>query len=157
MANKFEPGNKQDVTKLNERQKKFVDYYLQSGNLSESARKAGYTKKSCATTANELIKNPKIQNAINARLKEMESERLAETQEILEYLTAVMRGEKDEEIVVNVGTGKGYTQAQKVRAQVGAKERLKAAEMLAKVKGLFISKSEVDLNGAIPVVIVDDF
>lgn len=151
--------NKGNTTRregLNERQKRFVEYYLQTGNLSESARKAGYAKSNCGATGNELLKNPKIQTAINTRLKEMESERLAETQEILEYLTSVMRGQTDEEVVVNVGVGKGFTEAQKIKAKVGAKERLKAAEMLAKVKGLFINKNELEINGAVPVVIVDD-
>ena len=141
---------------LNERQKRFVDYYLQSSNATDSARKAGYSTKNAMQIGCELLRNPKIQTAINTRLKEMESERLAETQEILEYLTSVMRGQTEEEVVVNVGVGKGFTEAQKVKAKVGAKERLKAAEMLAKVKGLFISKNELEINGAVPIVIVDD-
>ena len=58
---------------------------------------------------------------------------------------------------MNVGTDKGYTKPEKVKVQVSAKERLKAAEMLAKVKGMFINKTEVDLQGVVPVVIRDDF
>ena len=153
----IKPGNKQDKSKLNERQKAFVDFYIQSGNLSESARKAGYSPKNAGATGIELLKNPKIQAAINARLTQLESERIAKDKEVLEYITAVMRGETEEEVVVNVGTGKGYTRAEKVKAQVSAKERLKAAEMLAKVKGMFITRQEVELSGAMPVVIRDDF
>ena len=141
---------------LNERQKRFVDYYLQSSNATDSARKAGYSVKNAMQIGCELLRNPKIQTALNTRLAEMESERLAETQEILEYLTSVMRGQTEEEVVVNVGVGKGFTQAQKVQAKVGAKERLKAAEMLAKVKGMFINKNELEISGSVPVVIVDD-
>ena len=153
----IKPGNKQDKSKLNERQKAFVDFYIQSGNLSESARKAGYSPKNAGATGIELLKNPKIQASINARLTQLESERIAKDKEVLEYITAVMRGETEEEVVVNVGTGKGYTRAEKVKAQVSAKERLKAAEMLAKVKGMFITRQEVELSGAMPVVIRDDF
>ena len=101
--NEFKPGNKQDKSKLNERQKAFIDFYIQTGNLSESARKAGYSAKNASATGIELLKNPKIQAAIQLR------------------------------VVVNVGTGKGFTRAEKIKAQVSAKERLKAAEMLAKV------------------------
>lgn len=68
-----------------------------------------------------------------------------------------MRGETVEEVVVNVGTGKSYTKPEKVKAQVSAKDRLKAAEMLAKVKGLFITKAELDMQGTIPVVTYDNF
>ena len=102
------------------------------------------------------MKNPKIQAAIQSRLAQLESERIAKDKEILEYITAVMRGETEEEVVVNVGTGKGFTRAEKIKAQVSAKERLKAAEMLAKVKGMFITRQEVDLQGVVPVVICDD-
>ena len=157
MKKEFCPGNKQDVTKLNERQKAFVDFYIQtSGNLSESVRRAGYSAKNASATGIELLKNSKIQAAIDARLKQLESERIAKDKEVLEYITAVMRGETTEEIVVNVGTGKGFTQPEKVTAKVTAKDRLKAAEMLAKVKGMFVTKSEVELSGSLPVVIRDD-
>ena len=59
--------------------------------------------------------------------------------------------------LLSTGTGKGYTQPQKVKEQVTTKDRLKAAELLGKVKGLFITKAELDVQGAIPVVIHDDF
>ena len=153
----LKPGNKQDKVKLNERQKAFVDYYIQTGNLSESVRKAGYTSKNPGAHRIELLKNPKIRTAVDKRLAQLESERTATTQEVLEYLASVMRGEAVEEVVVNVGTDKGFTKPEKVKAQVSAKDRLKAAEMLAKVKGLFITKAELDVQGVIPVVIRDDF
>lgn len=153
---KAPPGNKKDVTKLNDRQQAFVDYYIQTNNLSESARRAGYAARSAGATAIELLKNPKIRGAINARLKQLESERIAEDREVLEYLTAVMRGEYEDEIVVNVGKGKGYTQAEKVAAKVGAKDRLKAAELLGKIRGMFLNKQEIELTGNLPIVIRDD-
>lgn len=141
---------------LNERQKKFVDYYMQTLNIGESAKKAGYSESNAPQVGSVLLKNPKIQTAISERLKELESERIANTQEILEYFTSTMRGEREEEIVINVGIGKGYTRAEKVMVKVGAKERLKAAELLAKVNGMFLNKQEIELSGALPVVIADD-
>ena len=142
---------------LNERQKAFVDYYIQTCNATESAREAGYSSKNAMQVGCVLLRNPKIQAVINARLEQLESERIAKDKEVLEYITAVMRGETEEEIVMNIGTGKGFTRAEKVRAKVGAKERLKAAEMLAKVKGMFVTRQEVELSGAMPVMIRDDF
>lgn len=144
--------------KLTVKQKLFVDYYIQTkGNASEAARRAGYSPKTAFRTGQENMQKPAVLEAINARTAQLESERTATTQEVLEYLASVMRGEAVEEVVVNVGTGKGYTKPEKVKAQVSAKDRLKAAEMLAKVKGLFITKAELDVQGAIPVVIHDDF
>ena len=150
-------GKERKREELNTRQSLFVDYYIQTGNATESAKKAGYSERSAMALGCELLRNAKIQAAITTRLKQLESERIAKDKEVLEYITAVMRGETTEEVVVNVGTGKGFTKAEKVTAQVSAKERLKAAEMLAKVKGMFITRQEVDLQGALPVVIRDDF
>ena len=141
---------------LNERQKRFVDFYIQSSNSTESAKLAGYSQKNAYQVGSVLLMNPKIREAINARLKQLESERIAEDKEILEYLTAVMRGECEDEIVVNVGKGKGFTQAEKIAAKIGAKDRLKAAELLSKIRGMFLNKQEIELTANIPVVIRDD-
>ena len=143
--------------KLSEKQQRFVDYYIQFGNATQAAKKAGYSAKTAYAIGVENLRKPQIQAAIATRLKQLESERIAEDKEILEYITSVMRGETTEEVVMNIGTGKGYTKAEKVKSQVSAKERLKAAEMLAKVRGMFITKQEVELQGALPVVIRDDF
>lgn len=148
--------DKQDKPKLTERQKRFVDEYIQSGNATQSAIKAGYSAKAAKEAASRLLTFVNVKSEVDSRLKELESERVATTQEIQEYLTAVMRGELDEEVVVNVGVGKGYTRADKIKAQVGAKDRTKAAELLAKVRGMFVNKSELEVTGNLPIVIKDD-
>ena len=86
---------------LNRRQQKFVDYFVQIGNATEAAKKAGYSDKSSYQIGCELLKNAKIRVAIDDKLKKLESERIAEDKEILEYLTAVMRGKIDDEVVEN--------------------------------------------------------
>ena len=152
MPNNPNPNN----PKLTERQKRFVNHYVKSGNGTESALKAGYSAKTATHTASVILRNPNVQAAIATRMKKIESKNIAETQEILEYLTSVMRGEHQDEVVMNIGKGKGVTAAEKVKAQVGSKERLKAAEMLAKVNGMFLTRQEVDFAGVLPVVIKDD-
>ena len=84
----------------------------------------------------------------------MESERTAKTVEILEYLTSVMRGEGTEVTVVTVGTGKGFSKSEKVIVPLSTKDRLKAAEHLAKIHGMFVEKigGKLDAN----VTIIDD-
>lgn len=142
---------------LSTKQRLFVDnYILNKGNGVQAALKAGYSPKTAYAMATENLKKPSIQAAIHARTAELENERTATTQEVLEYLASVLRGETTDEVVVNVGKGKGYTQPEKVKAKVTNKDRLKAAELLGKVKGIFITKAEVDLQGALPVVIKDD-
>lgn len=150
-------GKERKRLELNARQKAFVDFYIQLGNATQAAKQAGYSERSAMAIGCELLSNAKIQTALQTRLAQLESERIAKDKEVLEYITAVMRGETEEEVVMNIGTGKGFTRAEKVKAKVSAKERLKAAEMLAKVKGMFITRQEVELTGAMPVVIRDDF
>lgn len=143
-------------TALNTRQQKFVDEYCKSGNAVQSAKKAGYTEKTASRQASRLLANVNVHAAISTRMEEAKTKNVADTTEILEYLTAVMRGEYEDEVVMNIGKGNGITAAEKVAAKVGAKERLKAAEMLAKVNGMFLTRQEIDLNQAVQVVIADD-
>ena len=152
MPNNPNPNN----PKLTERQKRFVNHFLKTGNAAESAVKAGYSVKTSRQQGARLLTNANVQAAITTRMQKFESKNIAETQEILEYLTSVMRGEHQDEVVMNIGKGKGVTAAEKVKAQVGSKERLKAAEMLAKVNGMFLTRQEVDFAGVLPVVIKDD-
>lgn len=95
------------MEKLTEKQKRFVDFYIQTGNASEAARLAGYSKKISSSIGSENLRKPEIKNAIDARLKEFDSKRKADTKEILEYMTSVMRSELEEEVVSAVGTGDG--------------------------------------------------
>ena len=136
------------MEKLTEKQKRFVDFYIQTGNASEAARLAGYNPKTAGRIGGENLKKLEIKNAINARLKEFESSRKADAKEILEYMTSVMRGELEEEVISAVGTGDGKFEPKVVTKHVGIKERNKAAEMLAKVHGLFNEKTEVKVDAA---------
>ena len=137
--------------KLTERQKRFVDEYIKCGNASEAARLAGYSKKNADVDSAKLLVNPGVSREIQKRLKELKNERTADLQETLEYMTSVMRGEKTETVVVVVGTGKGYSQSEKVKVPISTRDRLKAAEYLAKIHGAF--RNEVQITSAIPIVI----
>ncbi len=136
---------------MTERQKRFVDAYIKTGNASEAARLAGYSEKTANRIAEENLSKLDISREVQKRLKEMESERTADVKETLEYLTSVMRGEKTEIVVVTVGTGKGYSKSEKVEVPISTRDRLKAAEHLLKVHGAF--KNEVQVNGTVPIVI----
>ena len=139
---------------LNPQQQAFVDFFCQLGNRTQAALKAGYSKSSAYSQGNRLMKDDRIKKQIATRLEELKSQRIAETKEILEYITSVMRGEQNDIVVMNIGKGRGITAAEKVTTKVAEKEKLKAAEMLAKINGLF--KQEVELSGSVPIVINDD-
>ena len=136
------------MEKLTEKQKRFVDFYIQTGNATEAARLAGYKGKNLNRIGTENLSKLVIKNAIDARLKEFESSRKADAKEILEYMTSVMRGELEEEVVSAVGTGDGKFEPKVITKRVGIKERNKAAEMLAKVHGMFTEKAEVKIDTA---------
>ena len=140
--------------KLTEKQKRFADYYIETGNASESARRAGYKGKNLNNIASENLAKPYIKAYLDQQLREFESKRIASAKEVLEMLTTSMRGEIDEEVIVIEGDGDGVSSARVVKKQIGLKDRIKAAELLGKRYRLFTDKIEVE--GAVPVVIVGE-
>ncbi len=82
---------------------------------------------------------------------EIHSRNTADAKEVLEYLTAVMRGKSEAEVVVVEGMGDGYSKAAKIKKRPDGKERLKAAELLGKRFGLFKETAETLVS--IPIVI----
>lgn len=122
--------------KLTVKQQAFVDYYVETGNATEAAIRAGYSKKSARAVGSENLSKPYIKEYIDIRLQEIESARIAKAEEVLKYLTSVMRGEVKEQAVVVVNLGDYCSDAKIVDKQVDIKDRNKAAEMLAKRYGI---------------------
>lgn len=137
--------------KLTPKQKAFADYYIELGNATEAYIKAGYNKKGARANSSRLIANDNIKNYIDERFSQLEDERIAKADEVLKYLTRVMRGEETEEVVVIEGMGDGVSRAAITEKDIGAKDRIKAAELLGKRYRLFTDK--VEIEGEIPVVI----
>lgn len=125
---------------MNERQKRFVDFYIQTGNASEAARKAGYSEHVANVAGSKLLTKGNIRAEIDRRLGELKTQRMADTQEILEHLTSVVRGELTEEVVTNSG--------KKITAKVNQRDRLKAAEMLLKINGAFREQVDVKVDSS---------
>lgn len=83
--------------KLTPKQKAFCDYYIETGNASEAARRAGYSKKTADRIGNENLKKIAISQYISERMDAQDQERVATADEVLAFYTAVMRGlEKDQ-------------------------------------------------------------
>lgn len=79
---------------LTQKQKAFADYYIESGNASEAAKKAGYSAKTYPFIGHENLKKPKIIEYIRERTKPAEEKRVATGDEVLQFLTRVMNGEE---------------------------------------------------------------
>lgn len=118
--------------KLTEKQRRFVDYYIETGNASEAARRAGYSEKTAGWIGQENLQKPTIKAAIDARLRELEGKRIANAAEALEFLTSALRGEVTDENVVVEGTGEGCSEARIIETRISSKDRLNAAQQLLK-------------------------
>lgn len=138
---------------MTEKQKIFADEYLIDLNATR-AYKAAYknikSDEAAAVCASKLLRNANVKEYISEQLERVHSEKAADVKEIMEYLTAVMRGEHKEETLKWIGEG---TQTI-TEIDVSAKDRLKAAELLGKRYGMFTDKVEVD--GVAKVIFEED-
>ena len=87
---------------LNKRQIDFIQEYVKTNNITQSAIKAGYSPKTAAVQGCNLLKNVKVRNYIEAINERLESARIADIQEVMEYLTSVMRGEVKDQFDMDV-------------------------------------------------------
>lgn len=138
--------------KLTEKQKAFCDEYLIDLNATrayKSVYKNVKNDKAAAAAASRLLRNVKVQKYIQQRMSQKESERIASQDEVLEFLTRVIRGEELEEVV-------GFTEMGPVkeRKTPSIRDKVKAAELLGKRYALFAEK--VNVEGNVGVIIVDD-
>lgn len=135
---------------LTTKQKRFCTEYLIDLNATQAAIRAGYSEKTAYSMGQRMLKNVEIKKYIDQQLKQLKNEKTADAQEVLEYLTAVMRGEQKEQVPLLVGEGV----QELVQKDVSVKDRLKAAELIGKRYALFMEKME--LQSETTVQIVDD-
>ena len=122
--------------KMTEKQKAFCDYYLETGNATEAYKRAYPSCKkdgTARTNSSKLLTNANISQYIDKRLKEIESERIAKPEEVLQYLTKVLRGEEKDQFGLDATL----------------QDRTKAAELLGKRYRLFVDQVETDVNATV--------
>lgn len=111
------------------KQKEFADYYLECGNATEAAKRAGYSEKTAGIIGFENLKKPNISAYINERLAEIDSKTIASIKEVMQFYTKVMRGEEKDQFGLDVSVN----------------DRLKAGQEL--IKRLSLSeKPETDVE-----------
>lgn len=138
---------------ITDKQRKFCEEYIVDCNATQAAIRAGYSKKTAKQIGQENLTKPDLKKYINEQLEKISSEKIADAKEVMEYLTTVLRGESQSEIVVVEGVGDGCSVARTMKKAPDEKERLKAAELLGKRYGLF--KESVNLEVE-PVMLVND-
>lgn len=150
------------MAKLTAKQQRFCDEYLIDLNATQAAIRAGYSEKNARNIASENLAKPNIREYIDNRLAEKEKALIADQNEVLKYLTATMRREKKECIVVTTseersiyapddnGTMRKQTVKKETPQIVEIPARLsdanKAAELLGKAYGLYTEKVEADVD-----------
>lgn len=139
--------------KLTDKQKIFCDEYIISLNATQAAIKAGYAEKTAYAIGAENLKKPKIQSYISERMEQKESSLIATQDEVLQYLTSVLRGESQTTDTLLVGIGNGWQEVQEVEKKPSEKDRLKAAELLGKRYGLYTDKVSADVDMSLDISI----
>lgn len=146
------------TSELTPMQEKFCQLYAATGNAFQSFKDAGYKFKSenaGRVLASRLVnKNPNVQERLRELGEKAETEAIADIREMQSVLTKIIREELDEEVLMTEGCGDGISRVVSNRKQAALKDRLKAIELLGKMKGAFTDK--IEINGNVPVQFVED-
>ena len=129
---------KQEYEKLTEMQKRFIDYYIETPNATEASKKAGYKGKNLNRIGSQNLS--KLDKFIKIKLQEKENQRIASQDEVLQYLTKVMRGEEKDQFGLDASL----------------QDRTKCAELLGKRYGTFKENIDANVNTEIKVTLTDD-
>ena len=144
------------------KQKRFCDEYLICLNATQAAIKAGYSEKFAGQNADKILKNTNVKEYIEKRLKEKEDELVADQDEVMRYLSAVMRRQKTEHVVVTLKTEEtkyvkdedGTMRKQTIKKEVPKivqipamlRDANKAAELLGKAYSIYSDRVEADVD-----------
>lgn len=113
--------------KLTPKQQKFADEYIKTGNATQSAIEAGYSKKTAQVIGAENLSKPMVKSYIEERMAEIKSNRVMSYTEAVELLTSIARGELKETVVVGTPVG-----AETVEKEADLKTRISALKEIMK-------------------------
>lgn len=150
------------MAKLTAKQQRFCDEYLIDLNATQAAIRAGYSEKTAKQIGQENLTKPDIRKYIDERMAEKQKELIADQDEVMRYLTAVMRRQKTDSVVVTLseeqstyvpdanGTMRKQTMKKEVPRIVEIPAQLrdanKAAELLGRAYGLYTDRIETDVD-----------
>ena len=138
MDNKTTNKNNKESLPLNEKQKRFCQYYVECGNGQEAAVKAGYSKKTARSNASILLTKPNIKAEIKRINQPQEEHRIATAQEVMEFFTRMMNGEIEDQF------GLDATNSDKIKAAQELAKR--TVDIENRAAGKADQKVEINLN-----------
>lgn len=142
---------------LSVKQEKFCLEYAKSGNQTQAYIKAGYNVKNdetAAANASRMLKNANVKARLAELAEEAKNASIADIVEMQQTLTSIIRKQMTEEVIVVESVGDYMTEARKMDKEPSIKDIINAITTLGKMQGAFTDN--VNLNGSVGVVIVDD-
>ncbi|QDW99639.1 terminase small subunit [Staphylococcus agnetis] len=146
------------MSELTPRQVRFVNEYIKTLNITQSAIKAGYAPNSAHVTGSRLLRNEKVDEYIKSQQDKIMDNSILTAKELLHLLTNAAVGDETEtkEVVVkrssfekNPDTGRMnlvYNEhVELIEVPIKPSDRLKARDMLGKYHSLFTDKLDVSL------------
>lgn len=134
-----------EMNELTLKQQRFADEYIRTGNAYKSAILAGYSKNYAKGQVNKLLENVGVKAYIDKRLEELKKKAIADQDEILQYLTSVMRGEITDQELIPIQVGRGEMEVEELEKRSDTNARTKAAELLGKRYRMWTDKVEAEV------------
>lgn len=124
--------------KLKPKELTFAEEWLKTTNATQSAIKAGYSERTAYSAGNRLLKKVEVKQYIDERLAEMQESGIADTNEVMQFLSSTMRGDIPDQFGLDPALN----------------DRLKAAELLGKRYKLFTDKQEISGADGEPIKVI---
>lgn len=121
--------------KLTPKQKAFADAYIETGNASEAARRAGYKAETAGEMGSENLKKPHVSAYINERMRPTEQKRIASADEVLLFLSGVMRGEIRDQFGLDASLSDRISAAKELQKRHDAAAKAEVAPVQISVDG----------------------
>jgi putative small terminase subunit len=137
------------MTKLNLKQQAFVDEYIKTGTAYQSAIRAGYSEKYAKSSSHKLLENVGIRAEIDRRMEKLKKDTIADQDEILQYLTSVLRGEITDQELIPIGIGRGEMEVESLEKRSDTNARTKAAELLGKRYMMWTDKQQIETTATV--------
>lgn len=126
------------IEALNEKQRAFAEHYAGSGERMPSVINAGYSSTGAAVTANRLLKNPNVLRYIKHLSKNKKEYTISSIQERQQWLSDSVKGLITEPFYYVVDG-----EVQVTQVPIKHRDRLKSAELLAKMRGELLDRTEI--------------
>lgn len=137
------------MKKLNLKQQAFVDEYIKTGTAYQSAIRAGYSEKYAKSSSHKLLENVGIRAEIDKRMEKLKKDSIADQDEILQYLTSVLRGEVTDQELIPIQVGRGQMEVEELEKRSDTNARTKAAELLGKRYMMWTEKQQIETTATV--------